>query len=143
MSDTTQNEIKGIGNLLARTAELAEQATITGIFEDGARRCVQQYNASVAHLEALGAVPPGFFMPLSDTAGFGEAGIACAQLAAYIGAAPAESRSQASAGGPKYTVLNAPQGGLSSEERQELQDIREILRTLTDRDKKAGEADSQ
>jgi hypothetical protein len=129
MSDVPQNEIKSIGNLLARTAEIAEQASITGIFEDGARRCVQQYNASVVHLESLSAIPKGFFLPLPDTAGFGEAGVACAQLAAYLGVASIESKGGSN--GPKYTVMNAPQGGLSREEQQELKDIREILRTLT------------
>lgn len=128
MSDAAQNEIKAIGNLLTRTAEIAEQATLTGVFEDGARRCVQQYNASVARLETLEAIPQGFFLPLVDTAGFGEAGIACAQLAAYIGVTSAESNAT---GGVRYAVLNAPQGGLSKEEQQELKDIREILRKLT------------
>lgn len=131
MCDVLQNEIKSIGNLLAKTAEIAEQAGITGAFEDGARRCVQQYNASVAHLEALAAIPKGFFQPLPDTAGFGEAGIACAQLAAYIGAVSTES--EAVYHGPKYNILNAPQGGLSREEQQELQDMREILRKLTNK----------
>lgn len=137
MSDAAQNEIRAIGNLLLKTAEIAEQASITGIFEDGARRGVQQYNASVTRLETLGVVPAGFFLPLPDTAGLGEAGIACAQLAAYIGATPIESK--ANSQGPKYAVLNAPQGGLSPEEKQELQDIREILRQLTSKkDERAG-----
>src|SRR5882724_3472379 len=131
MSDVAQNEIKSIGNLLARTAEIAEHAGITGTFEDGACRCVQQYNASVAHLEALAAVPKGFFQPLPDSAGFGEAGIACAQLAAYIGAVSAENG--AGNHGSNYNIAHTHQAGLSKEEQQELQDIREILRKLTNK----------
>ena len=131
MSDVAQNEIKSIGNLLARTAEIAEHAGITGTFEDGARRCVQQYNASVAHLETLAAIPKGFFQPLPDTAGFGETGIACVQLAAYIGADSAESG--AGTHGSNYNIAHTHQSGLSKEEKQELQDIREILRHLTNK----------
>jgi len=129
MSDEQQNELMRIGNLLARTAEIAEQAGITGTYEDGARRCVQQFNASVARLETLGAVPAGFFPLLPDTAGFGEAGIPCAQLAAYIGASSPETG--AVYHGPKYNVHHhthqAANEGLSREEQQELQELREML----------------
>ena len=129
MSDEQQNELMRIGNMLARTAEIAEQAGITGTYEGGARCCVQQYNASVARLEILGVVPTGFFLPLPDTAGFGEAGVASAQLAAYIGVGSPESGVVYH--GPKYNVHHhthqVADEGLSKEEQQELQELREIL----------------
>jgi hypothetical protein len=125
MSEAQQNEIKNIGNLMARTAEIAEQAGITGIYEGGARRCVQQYNASVARLETLAAIPTTFFSPLPDTAGFGEVGVACAQLAAYIGASSPETG--AVYHGPKYNVHHIGKEGFSKEELQELQELREML----------------
>ncbi|MCW3094429.1 MAG: hypothetical protein JWL77_47 [Chthonomonadaceae bacterium] len=131
MSDTQQNEIKNIGNLLATTAEIAEQAGITGMYEDGARRCVQQYNASVKRLEELTAIPPGFFSPVPAEAGFGEVGIACAQLAAYLGAKSPESG--AVYHGSKYHVLHNHNEGLSQEEQQELREIREMLRHLSNK----------
>jgi len=127
MSDGQPNEVKSIGNLLARTAELAEQAGLTGAYEDGAKRCVQQYNVSVTRLETLEAIPSGFFLPLAEDAGFGEVGVACAQLASYLGASAPESG--AVYHGPKYAVNhNHKGGGLSQEERQELLEIRELLR---------------
>jgi hypothetical protein len=126
MSEMQQNEIKSIGNLMARTAEIAEQAGITGIYEDGAKRCVQQFNASVERLEALKAVPAGFFPPLPDEADFGEVGVACAQLAAYIGSTSPDS--DAVYHGSKYTVSHTYNGSLSTEELQELRELRELLR---------------
>lgn len=126
MTDAQQNEIKNIGNMLAKTAEAAEQAGITGIYEDGARRCVLQYNASVTRLEALEAVTVGFFQLLPEDASFGEVGIACAQLAAFLGATAPETGTVYH--GAKYKVEH--KHGLSSEERQELREIRELLNHL-------------
>jgi len=134
MSDGQPNEVKSIGSLLARTAELAEQAGLTGAYEDGAKRCVQQYNASVARLETLAAVPPGFFLPLAENAGYGEVGIACAQLASYVGSGSgAASDGGATYHGPKYLVNHNHNSDLSKEERQELQEIKERLRQLTEK----------
>jgi len=131
MSDGQQNEVKSIGNLLARTAEMAEQAGITGAYEDGAKRCIQQFNVAVARLETLAAIPPGFFLPLPEGAGFGEVGIACAQLASYIGASAPESG--AVYHGPKYAVNHNHNNEFSSEERRELQEMREILRQRSEK----------
>lgn len=129
MSEVSQNEVKSISKLLTKTAEIAEQASITGVFGDGARRCIQQYNASVARLETLASIPPGFFLPLAETASLGEAGIACAQLAAYLGA---DSDSEGGNRAPKF-IIGSTQSGRSKEEQQELKDIREILQKLTDK----------
>ncbi len=127
MSDTQhQDEIKNIGNLLAITAEVAEQAGLTGVYEGGARRCALQYNASVQRLETLGAIPTGFFQPLSEEAGFGEVGVACAQLASYLGVVSPES--EAASHGTKYNILHHHHGSLSEEELQELRDLRDMLR---------------
>jgi len=131
MNETQQNEIKSIGNLLAQTAEIAEQAGVTGLYEGGAKRCIQQYNASVTRLEALAAITVGFFQPLSEEASYGEVGVACAQLASYLGATAPEG--DAVYHGAKYSVHHVHNGSLSAEEMQELRDLRELLRKrLTD-----------
>ncbi len=116
MSDTEQKEVKAISRLLAKTAELAEQASLTGSFEDGAERCVHQYNVAVAQLEKLGAAPTGFFLPLPADAGYGSIGIACAQLASYIGEEPIDGG--VSYHGPKYNILNNKGSGMAQEDER-------------------------
>lgn len=128
MSDTQTAEIKAISRLLSTTAELAEQATLTGGYEDGKPRCIHQYNVAVAQLEVLGAIPKGFFLPLPEEAGFGSIGVACAQLASYIGKDVESGGSTYH--GPKYNILNQHEAKdkVSHEELQELRELRDMLR---------------
>jgi len=125
MSDTDQKEVKAISRLLVKTADLAEQASLTGSFEDGMGRCIHQYNVAVIQLERLGAVPTGFFLPLPESAGYGSIGIACAQIASYIGEEAVDAG--VSYHGPKYNIMNNKGGGMATEQLEELKALRELL----------------
>ena len=126
MSDINLKEVKAIARLLAKTAELAEQASLTGSYEDGTEQCVQQYNISVTRLEQLEAVPQGFFPPLVSGAGYGAIGVACAQLASYIDEESGNDN-KTTYHGPKFNILNQNAPSLSREEMEELKALRELL----------------
>lgn len=118
-------EIRQIGRLLGRTAELAREVSMTGSLERGARRAAQQFNLAVSRLEELGALPLAFFPRLSEEAGMDEVGVASAQLAAYLG----EPDAAASREGAESTlfgtlIINHP-GDL-----KELEALRRLRRSL-------------
>ncbi len=125
--EANEKETKSIARLLAKTTELAEQTGLTGCYENGAGRCVWQYNASVSRLEELGAIPKGFFLPLPSDASFGEVGVASAQLGSYIDADAGGQETGVTYKGPKYNILNQ-YGGVSEEERKELAELQALLR---------------
>jgi len=57
-----------------------------GLLKNGRLNCARQYNRTLARLEQMEAVDPGFFDPVSDEAGFDEIGVAASLLADYLGA---------------------------------------------------------
>ncbi len=126
LNEAQQNEINSMGRMLSKIAELAEQAGLTGCFENGAGRCAVQYNSAVTRLEQIGAIPPSFFATLPTDAGFGEVGVASAQLASYIDAS-APQADKATYHGPKYNIMNH-NSKMSDEEKQELRELRDLLR---------------
>ena len=79
-----QQELKGLFHMLDHTAKIAEDASLTGAFSGGETRCITQFNNTLARLRALNAVPDGLFDELHAEASFGQIGIACHQLAAYL-----------------------------------------------------------
>ena len=79
-----QQELNGLFHMLDHTAKIAEDALLTGTFNGGETRCITQFNNTLARLKALNAVPDGLFDELHAKASFGEIGIACHQLAAYL-----------------------------------------------------------
>ncbi len=115
-----EDQIKNISRMLSRIAEIAEQASLTGSLEKGVGVSLQQYNASVRLLEQLGAIPGGFFSSLVPDSTFDAVGVACAQLASYLGIGDVETADQGLHGsryqhnGPKYQINNEAQ--FSSEE---------------------------
>lgn len=84
MEQQRQNEFRGLFHVLEHTAKLAEDAVHTDAFKDGEPRCIAQFNNVLARLRDMNAVPEGLFDALGEKASFGEIGIACHQLAAYL-----------------------------------------------------------
>lgn len=81
---TTEKEVKRIFRLLTTTARLAEHASLTGALSGGEKRCIRQYNNALNRIAEIGAVSEGLFDPLEEGAPFGEVGVACKLLAAYL-----------------------------------------------------------
>ena len=79
-----QQEIRGLFHMLDHTAKIAEDAALTEAFSGGEARCITQFNNVLARLRELNAVPDGLFDELDAEASFGQIGIACHQLAAYL-----------------------------------------------------------
>ena len=84
MEQQRQQELKGLFHMLEHTAKIAEDAALTGTFSGGEERCIVQFNNVLARLEEIDAVPDGLFDELHEDASFGQIGIACHQLAAYL-----------------------------------------------------------
>ena len=79
-----QQEIRALFHMLDHTAKIAEDAALTDTFSGAETRCITQFNNTLARLTALNAVPEGLFEELDADASFGQIGIACHQLAAYL-----------------------------------------------------------
>ncbi len=79
-----EKEIKRMVRLLESTAKIAENASLTGILEQGQKASVRQYNAILERLEEEEEIPGVLFPPLEEDASFDEVGVACKQLAAYL-----------------------------------------------------------
>ena len=84
MEQERQQELRGLFHMLDHTAKIAEDASLTGAFSGGETRCITQFNNTLARLTELNAVPDGLFDELHAEASFGQIGIACHQLAAYL-----------------------------------------------------------
>ena len=78
------NELKALFHILEHTAKIAEDAALTDTFSGGEQRCVSQFNNVLKRLSDLRVVPDGLFEELDADASFGQIGIACHQLAAYL-----------------------------------------------------------
>lgn len=87
-------------------------------------RCIHQHNVAVMQLERLEAVPAGFFLPLPESAGYGSIGIACAQIASYIGEETVDSG--VSYHGPKYNIVSKG-SGMATEQLEDIKALRELL----------------
>lgn len=79
-----EQELRGLFHMLDHTAKIAEDASLTDAFSGGETRCITQFNNTLARLRTLNAVPDGLFEELHAEASFGQIGIACHQLAAYL-----------------------------------------------------------
>lgn len=79
-----QQELRALFHMLDHTAKIAEDASLTGAFSGGETRCITQFNNTLTRLRELDAVPEGLFDELHAEASFGQIGIACHQLAAYL-----------------------------------------------------------
>ena len=79
-----QQELRALFQMLDHTAKIAEDAALTDTFKGGETRCITQFNNTLARLTDINAVPEGLFDELDVDASFGQIGIACHQLAAYL-----------------------------------------------------------
>ena len=79
-----QQELRALFHMLDHTAKIAEDAALTDTFSGGETRGITQFNNTLARLTTLNAVPEGLFDELDADASFGQIGIACHQLAAYL-----------------------------------------------------------
>ena len=79
-----QQELRALFHMLDHTAKIAEDAALTDTFSGGETRCITQFNNVLARLRNINAVPDGLFDELHAEASFGQIGIACHQLAAYL-----------------------------------------------------------
>jgi len=78
-------ELNRILGVLKQTARLAQDATLSGAYAGGEKRCIRQHNSVLNRLQELEVIPAeGFFLPLEDDASFAEIGVACSQLAGYL-----------------------------------------------------------
>ena len=84
MEQQREQALRGVFHLLEHTAKIAEDAALTGTFGSGEARCISQFNNALRHLSDLHAIPAGLFEELPTDASFGQIGIACHQLAAYL-----------------------------------------------------------
>lgn len=78
------NEIKSVRRMLRELSEIAEHASLTGSLIGGAPQAVSRYNALLARLVELQAVPASVFQPLGSSAGFGELGVEARLLTAHL-----------------------------------------------------------
>lgn len=118
-SDARDREIAGHYRMLKETARrpelpanrLGQEPDADG---DAGPRVVQQFNRTLARLEALDAIPAGMFAPLPEDAGWASMCIAHEQLAAFIGPPDGVVRAdehveegiETRTGGPGSFVLN-------------------------------------
>jgi hypothetical protein len=79
-----EKETKRIIRLLESTAEIAQDASLTGMLQQGQKASFRQYNAILEYLRETEEIPDVLFPPLEENASFDEIGVACRQLAAYI-----------------------------------------------------------
>ncbi len=84
MEQQRPSELKALFHMLEHTAKIAEDATLTDTFSGGEARCISQFNNVLKRLNDMDAVPNGLFDELGADASFGQIGIACHQLAAYL-----------------------------------------------------------
>jgi hypothetical protein len=79
-----QKEIRRIYRIIENTAQMAKEATLTGMLKGGESRCIKQFNSALNRLIETGVVPGGLFEPLEGDASFSEIGVACHHLASYL-----------------------------------------------------------
>ena len=84
MEQERQNEIRGLLQILEQTAEIAEDAILTGVYKDAEERCISQFNKTLKRLTEIDAVPSDLFDALQENASYSEISIACHHLAAYL-----------------------------------------------------------
>ena len=96
--------IRKIRRLLHETKKIAENASLTGSLQGGAKIAIRQYNAILNHLQETGAIPEDLFQTLDeDECSFDELGVTVAMLDGYLEEDEDES-----------TTMNAESGGDSS-----------------------------
>jgi len=131
-----EKEIKRMIRLLKSTAEIAQDASLTGMLEQGQKTSTRQYNAILERLKETEEIPDVLFPPLEEDASFDEVGVACKQLVAYLkeDEEPEKTRTQKASTGAHFKIVNA--GG-------DLKDLGQLIRdALPDWMKKESEEET-
>lgn len=126
-----EKEIRKVIRMLRTMAETANHAALTGTFSAGGPTFLRQYNAVLEHLRDLGVLAEKLFPPLEAEVNSGEAGLLCAQLAAYLeGELPAkeEARREAPTVGDASPVINITGNTLSDLSLGNLRELGELIR---------------
>lgn len=95
-------EVRRLRRLLKDIADLAQNASLTGSLQGGARTATRRYNTVVERLDTLGVTSPGLFTTLADDAPFDEIGVEATLLAGYL------KEDEAPAGAGNASGNNAP-----------------------------------
>ena len=121
---TQEKEIKRMIRLLESTAKIAQDASMTGMLEEGVKASVRQYNAILERLKETEEIPDALFPPLEGDASFDvsfdEVGVACKQLVAYL----QEEEEPAKARRPKGGDFHSPIINIGGD----LKDLGELIR---------------
>ena len=133
-----EKEMKRMIRLLESIAKIAQDASLTGMLEEGQKASLKQYNAILAWLKEIEEIPDALFPPLEEDASFGvsfdEIGVACKQLVAYLKEEeePAKAR-------PREA---APFGGNIIQIGDDLKDLGKLIRdSLPEWMRKEGEGE--
>ncbi|HIE26094.1 TPA: hypothetical protein EYP66_02280 [Candidatus Poribacteria bacterium] len=100
-----EKEIRRMIRLLESTAKIAQDASMTGMLEEGNKASVRQYNAILDRLRETEEIPDVLFPPLEEDAPFDEVGVACKQLAAYLKEEEEPEKSRRSTGGTYHSPI--------------------------------------
>jgi len=129
-----EKEIKRMIRLLESTAKIAQDASMTGMLEQGQKASIRQYNAILDRLKETEEIPDVLFPPLEEDASFDEVGVACKQLVAYLQEEeePAKARSREQFRVGDMPIINI--GG-------DLKDLGELIRNALPEWMKKGHID--
>jgi hypothetical protein len=78
-----EKEVVKLVNVLRRSARMAMQSELTGVGQDSASHCVEQYNRVLSRLIVIDPDVGTVFQPLPVGSSLAVAAMACKQLAAY------------------------------------------------------------
>lgn len=95
-------ELKRIVRMLEKTAEMAQEAEITGNLAERSAAAVRSYNGIVRHLTGSGQASAALFPLLPDDASLTDVALSSAQLAEYLRAGLPEEE-QVRESGPKIS----------------------------------------
>ncbi len=122
----TTLELQRIVRMLDKTAEMAQDAELTGNMGDRSAAATRTFNATLKHLADTGEVSVAIFAPLPEDASMTDVGLSSAQLAEYLRAGLPEE-AQAPAKSPlvsrNLTIGNLNLGGGGDKD-----DISEMIR---------------
>ncbi|MBM3237834.1 hypothetical protein FJZ31_16215 [Candidatus Poribacteria bacterium] len=128
-----EKEIKRMIRLLESTAKIAQDASMTGMLEQGKKASVRQYNAILDRLKETEEIPDVLFPPLEEDASCDEVGVACKQLVAYL--QEEEEPTKARPGAPFLS------GGPIVNIKGDLKDLGELFRNALPEWMKKGSVD--
>ena len=138
--------VRKIRRLLHETKKIAENASLTGSLNGGAKIAVRQYNAIRNHLQDMGVIPDELFQELDeDDTNFDELGVTVAMLDGYLeededdsGGDPESEDSERRSGrrNPRgaehhnWRQWASSWGGIDPDEIKELKELGKMIRKM-------------